>query len=362
MPRAPAIAALAAACLCSPAPSLGASAQGSLTASVGPGVDTNPTRTVGTDAQPDEFIGFSASTKGRLVLGDGQLLQARYDVGLRKFLHERDSGEDMAAQQVELAWTLQRGRLLLGADGALKWRLSRGRARDYGDGAGELFADWSFSREVSARLSAGAHLFRYWPTAGPQPDCGSSCYDWAGPQAVASLRWQPARQHVAVLSLFGALPYYRGWVRFDDGSYLPGWRRRDRQLGGQLSYGYKGPLAVQAGYTFARVDSTSFGEANERHRLWAAVSAKLPWRLFASAQAAWQFIRYPDGVFLSQSLLLLDDESQSSVAVKLALAVTDEIDLEARYAAYWILLPSSGDSAATTWLRHTAYLGLTVRL
>ena len=146
-------------------------------------------------------------------------------------------------------------------------------------------------------------------------------------------------------------------------------RRRDAQFGGQASYAYRGPVAVQGGYAYLRINSTSYGEASERHRLWAAASAKLPLRLYASLQAAWQFIRYPDGIFLSQDLLLLDDESQSSLGAKLAFAATEQLDVELRYATYWVALPLATDAQdpsskvpGTTWWRHTAFLGVTFRL
>ena len=113
--------------------------------------------------------------------------------------------------------------------------------------------------------------------------------------------WQPSRKHSASLVLFGALPYYRGWSRYGGSSdfangndRLPAVRRRDAQMGGQASYAFRGPVAVQAGYAYTRISSTSYGEASERHRRWAAASTKLPWRLYGSLQAAWQFIRYPD--------------------------------------------------------------------
>ena len=334
-----------------------AQVQGSLTASVGPGFDSNPSRTVGGGDSPDGFLGLTASAKARLGLGESSQVQGRYDLGLRKFFH--DGGQDLAVQQLQLDASTQLGRALLGVDATGKWRASWSGERDYKDLGAELFLDWAFNRQVSARLSAGARGFLY----------VLSDFDFVGPQAAASVRWQPYRRHVASLALFGALPYYRGDARTQQtdssGNYLysPEQRRRDRQVGGSLSYAYRGPVAAQLGYAYLRVDSNSYGEQSERHRLWAAGSVKLPWRLYASAQIAWQFIRYPDGVFLSEDLLLLDDESQSSAGLKLAFAATDSIDVELRYAAFWIALPAAkGEDQGTTWWRHTAFLGVTFRL
>lgn len=352
MPRALASFALLALLLASP-PARAASAQGSLTASVGPGLDSNPARTVGTGDALDGFVGLSATGRGKLQVGEAQQLQGRYDLGLRKYL--RDGGEDLAVQQLALDWSVRLGPAAVGAEATGKWRLSRSGARDYLDGGGELFLDWSFARAFSARLTAGGRGFRYFPHRG---------YDFAAPQANLSARLIPARRHVFGAGAFAAMPFFRGPARVDAEGTLSPDARRDRQIGAQVSYAYRGPLALQAGYAFLRIDSNSYGEASERHRLWGAAAAKLPLRLYASAQLAWQHIRYPDGLFLSEELLLLDDESQSSCALKLAFAATERLDLEARWAAYWIKLPPAkdGTAEATTWWRHTAFVGVTLRL
>ncbi|MBI5543001.1 MAG: hypothetical protein HY901_03885 [Deltaproteobacteria bacterium] len=357
MSRAPAIVALVAALALSP-PAPAVTAHGSVTASVGSGFDSNPTRTVGTEASADGYLGLTASGQGRLTLGDSQQLSGRYDIGLRKYL--QTAPEDLAVQQAELEWSMQVGRALLGADGSGKWRVARSGIRDYADAIAELFFDWAFAKELSARLAAGARGYVYPPDGD---------YSHAGPQAAVSARWQPSRRHLVTLRLFGALPYYRGKARLVEATEdLSGVGRRDRQMGAQLSYALRGPVALQVGYAFVRVDSNSYGEASERHRLWGAAGIKLPLRLFASVQAAWQLLRYPDGIFFSESLLLLDDESQSSAGLKLAWAATERIDLEVRYAAYWIALPkvhdpsdSAVEVAGSTWWRHTGHLAVTFR-
>ncbi|HEY3447296.1 MAG TPA: hypothetical protein VGK67_13075 [Myxococcales bacterium] len=362
-----------------------AAVQGSLTASLGPGLDTNPSRTVANDASTlDGYLGLAATGKLKLTFGEGQQATGRYDVGLRKFF--LTNREDLAVQQAALDWAMSLGRVVVGAEASGKWWASVSGSRDYADLGGDLFLDVALARQVSLRVLAGAHGFVYPPAHLGPPDPAAppvdpktadadGAYDWVGPQGSLALRWQPARRHTATLALFGALPYYNGFSRYEGSSEFangadgyPVVRRRDAQFGGQVSYGYRGPVAVQAGYSYVRINSTSYGEASERHRLWAAASAKLPLRLYASLLAAYQFIGYPDGVFLSWDLQLLDDESQSSVGAKLGFAVTDEIDLEARYASYWFELPkvaAPSDPSATlptTWWRHTAFLGVTLRL
>ncbi len=379
----PAIATLLAALLPGAAPAGAASVQGSLTASLGPGLDTNPSKTLADDASTlDGYLGLSASGRLRVGYGEGQQVAGRYDVGLRKFF--LTDAEDMAVQQVELDWAANLGRVALGAQASAKWWLSKSQSRDYRDLAASLFGDAALAKGLNLRLAAGVRGFIFPPAHWKEPKVitdttldANAAYDWVGPQGHAALRWQPARRHGAALALFAALPYYSGYSRYEGSTEFangrdgyPEVKRRDAQLGGQVSYTYRGPAVVQAGYTYVRISSTSYGEASERHRLWAAASARLPLRLYASLQAAWQFILYPDNVFLSQLFLLLDEESQSSLGAKLAFAVTDEVDLEARYSAFWVELPPGAgdpaDPAATslprTWWRHTAFLGVTLRL
>lgn len=354
--------------------------QGTLTASLGPGLDTNPSRTVAAgSAALDGYVGLSATGKLRIGFGEGQQLTGRYDLGGRLFF--LTNKETLAVQQLELDWTANLGWAVVGVEASAKWWLSLSGTRDYDDLGASLFGDVVLVKGLNLRMAVGARGFIYPPAhwKEPQPIVDTTtdangAYDWAGPLGSLALRWLPARRHTAALVVFGALPYYAGYARYEGSTEFangtdgdPVVKRRDAQFGGQVSYAYRGPVAVQAGYSYVRINSTSYGEASERHRLWAAASAKLPLRLYASVQAAWQFILYPDNVFLSQVFLLLDEESQSSASAKLAFAVTEALDLEARYSAFWIELPpvkASGDAAAlpTTWWRHTVFLGVTFRL
>ncbi|MGC4122862.1 MAG: hypothetical protein QM765_51505 [Myxococcales bacterium] len=355
-------------------PAKAAPLQGSLTASFGPGLDTNPSKTLTSDASVlDGFLGLSATGRVKVGFGEGQQVSGRYDLGLRKFF--LSEGEDLAVQQVALDWAVNLGRVMLGAEASGKWWVSRAGTRDYADLGADLFVDIALVKALNLRLAGGARGFLYPPAYANEPveisDTSvdaNKAYDWAGPQGSAMLRWQPARRHTLALALFGVLPYYNGFSRYEGSSEFangrdgyPVVKRRDAQFGGQLSYSFRGPVAVQAGYSYVRINSTSYGEASERHRAFAAVSAKLPWRLYAGLLAAYQFSSYPDGIFLSRNIELLDDDSFSSVGAKVGLAITDEVDLELRYATYWTELPPSS-SLPTTWWRHTAFLGVTLRL
>lgn len=332
-------------------PSVGLAGTLTLTGAVG--FDSNPSRTVGAAVPPDGFLGVSVSEKGRQSLGESTGLQARYDLGVRKYFSQE--AEDLLVQQGEVGLSQRVGPLLLGAEASGKLRLSRAGNRDYSDAGLEVSADWTAARWLSVRLAGAARGFLYLPEAD---------YDSLGPRGVLSVRVQPARRHVVTAAAFAGMPWYRAQARYDSTGVLSPDTRRDRHLGAQISYSFRGPVALQGGYTYLRVDSNSHGEGSERHRVWAAASAKLPWRLFVGGQFAWQYLRYPDGVFLSEDLLLLDDESQSSGGVKLAFAATASLDVELRWSAFWIDLPPARDSAeasSTTWWRHTGTIGATAR-
>jgi hypothetical protein len=348
LPRLAAIAALAALAL-SPAPAR-AGFQGSLIAAAGPGYDSNPRRTVGEESAGDAMLTLTASGKGRLTLSEAQSLTGRFEIGAKKFVAVVD--EDVLVQAVDLAYGAQMGDWLLGAEGLAKLRLSRGGARDYTDLDAGLFVDCALSRLVSLRLDAGARRFLYPPDSG---------YDALGPRGVLSARWSPGRRHALSAALSLGLPAYAALARRSQAE-VSGVRRKDRVIGAQATYAFRGPLALQASYAFFEVDSNSFGERSARHRISAAATGRLPLGLVGAVQVAWQFIRYPDGIFLSEALLLQDDESQSSVAAKLALPVSSAVDLELRWALNWIALPArEAGSPALSYLRQTGGLGAAVR-
>lgn len=255
-------------------------------------------------------------------------------------------------QQLELEYSARLGGLALGAAGFAKLRESRGGARDYRDYDAGLYADQALGRGVSLRLSAGVRRYFYLPDHG---------YDALGPRVALSGRWALSRSHAFIAAASLSLPGYSAQVRISK-TEISGERRRDRVVGGQIGYAYRGPVALQASYSLYQVASNSFGESSVRHRLFAAAAGRLPLTLVGSIQVAWEFIRYPDGIYLSPELLLQDDESQSSVAAKLALSLSAKADLELRWALYWISLPArDAQSPSLSYLRQTGGFGVSLR-
>lgn len=343
-----AIAALAA-LVSSPRPAH-AGFEGSLSAAAGQGFDSNPRRTVGEEAAGDGLLYGTASGRGRLALGDIQALSGRLEVGAKKFFTAVD--EDALVQQLELEYSARLGGLALGAAGFEKLRFSRGGARDYRDFDVGAYADQAVGRALNLRLSGGIRRHLYLQDPG---------YDALGPRAALAARWAPHRSHVFTAAASLSLPGYAALARRSQ-TEAASERRRDRILGGQIGYACRGPVALQAAYSLYQVASNSFGESNVRHRLWAAAAGRLPLKLIGSVQVAWELIRYPDGIFLSQDLLLQDDESQSSAAAKLALPLSERMDLELRWALFWISLPArDAKSLSLSYLRQTGGLGVSLR-
>jgi len=325
---------------------------GTVTATLATGMDSNPRRTVGESSTVDGFFGATGSARGRLLVGESGALSGKLELGLRKYLQEED--EDLFVTQLESGFAWREGRLVVGAQGGGKVRFSRARSRDYGDLSGEGFVEWALRERLSLRVGGGGRWFRY------QPDHG---YDSLGPRVDATLRYSPVRQVSLLASVTGGWPSFEGEAR-DSAGVSTGQRREDRHFGAHFAVGYRGPVACQAAYTWLRNASTSFGESTDRHRVSAVLSTALPGGLFGMVQAAYQHIRYSDGIFLSQGLLLLDEEAQSSAAAKLSWPLSELVELEGRYALYWIHLPPERevpDAQEITYLRHTASVGFALR-
>ena len=86
---------------------------------------------------------------------------------------------------------------------------------------------------------------------------------------------------------------------------------------------------------------------------------KLPWDVTAVGTAALQLTRFPDGIYLSADVLLVqDEENANSLSVRLAKPVTPWMDLELRYAVFQYRLPQND----LQYLRQVAFAGVSARI
>jgi hypothetical protein len=332
-----------------PSVGLGAELGGGARLWLGGGFDGNARRDfqqVG--RSEDGFFGLTGTLSGRAA-GERLGAAGTYEGGLRTFF--RHPTEDVLVQAASVSGALSLGsRWTLGLDG--RGRDRRGASRDYSDLLGQLSLSFTPDAAVDARVTWGARRFLYWPAFG---------YSFGASELGATAGYRFDRRHSA--HAFGELGgrSYRQPSRAAPGDEAEGEPplRRDTAFIAGVGYTYRGKVAVSAGYTYAGLASNSFGESSFRHRVNATLGLRLPYRLMLFTQLGLQLTRYPDGVFLSPELSLLEDEeNHNSVALKLVRPLTRTVEVELRYALYQNTLRENGLS----YFRQLAAAGLTWRI
>jgi hypothetical protein len=315
------------------------------------GVDSNAPRdfrdTQVQGPKPDLAFSLLAAGDARIT---GERLQfvGRYELGGRKYV--RYPTEDVLVQAAAVEGSMALGPLLgLGVEGRAKDR--RGGSRDYSDLGADAFAEYVPDVRLALRVRVGAHRFVY------RPDARAN---FGGPEVGFLGRYRFNRRHA--LSVFGEYGSRRHGTQArppperEDASLG---RRQDGALSAGASYTYRGPLALGLTYTFQEISSNSFGETVLRHRLSGSAGLRLPWSLTVLAQGALGLSRYPDGIFLSPEIILVEeDEGQNSLSLKLARPLSERVDVELSYALYGTSLPRNDLS----YLRQVAGVGFTWRL
>jgi hypothetical protein len=334
-----------------PGGALAADVEGSLRVTGRWLVDSNAPRDFqdeqGQTPQTDVGLSLLASGEGRLT-GEQLQLVGRYELGGRKYL--KYTTEDVLIQAAALEASTALGTQLgLGVEGRAKDR--RGGTRDYSDLGVDAFLEYVPDVQLALRVRAGAHRFVY------RPD---SRANFGNPELGFLGRYRFNRRHA--MSVFGEY----GARRYGAEARLPPeregdslGRRKDGALSAGAGYTYRGPLALGLTYTFQELSSNSFGETVVRHRLSGSAGLRLPGKLTLLVQGALGVSRYPDGIFLSPEIILLEeDEGQNSLSLKLARPVSAHLDAELSYGLYGTSLPRNDLS----YLRQVVGLGLTWRL
>jgi hypothetical protein len=301
----------------------------------------------GQTPEPDLALSLLAAGEGRLT-GEQLQLVARYELGGRKYL--KYATEDVIIQAAAVEASVALGTQLgLGVEGRGKDR--RGGTRDYSDLGVDAFLEYVPDVRLALRVRAGAHRFVYRPDA--RANFGNPELGFLG-------RYRFNRRHA--LSVFGEYGARRFGVQArprPEREEASLGRREDVALSAGASYTYRGPLALGLTYTFQELSSNSFGETVLRHRLSGSAGLRLPWSLTLLAQGALGLSRFPDGIFLSPEITLVEeDEGQNSLSLKLARPMSAHLDVELSYGLYGTSLPRNNLS----YLRQVVGLGLTWRL
>lgn len=323
--------------------------QGSARVGLELGADTNPAREFGVATRPDVLATVRAGGEGLYRFDRFQLVGA-YDLGARKFL--QISTEDTLVQAASLDFAAALSDTFgAGLEGRIKDR--RGGSRSYSDLVGGPFVEYVPDARLNLRLRLMGHRFHY-------PEALD--YSFGAPELGLTARYRFDRRHSVLAFFDGGQRTYLGRARahplnvVDEVVAPP--RRVDSAFFVGTSYSYRGPFAFTAAYSFADQTSNSFGEAQQRHRVGVTFGYRLPFRIIALAQASVQLARYPDGVFLSPEIILVeDDENLNSLTLKLSRALSSRFDVEVRYGLYAITL-SRND---LNYLRQIGSVGVTAR-
>ncbi|MDY7226665.1 hypothetical protein [Hyalangium rubrum] len=301
----------------------------------------------GGDPSPDMAFSLLGAAEAR-VTGERLQLVGRYELGGRKYLSYAD--EDVLVQAAAVEGSTVLGtQLAVGVEGRGKDR--RGGSRDYSDLGAGAFLEYAPEVRLALRVRAGAHRFVY------RPDGRAN---FGGPEGGFLGRYRFNRRHA--LSVFGDYGARRYGVeaRLPPGREGPSLgRRQDGALSAGAGYTYRGAWALGLTYTYQEVSSNSFGETVLRHRLSGSAGLRLPWRLTLLAQGAVGLSRYPDGIYLSPEIILVEeDEGQNSLSLKLARPVNEHMDVELSYGLYSTTLQRN----ELSYFRQVVGLGLTWRL
>lgn len=332
------------------APARAAEVRGQARVWLGPGVDSNARRdfvAAGGATQADAFLFGLGQADGLLLLGQRGRVQGGYDVAARKFVQLPSEDTVVQAAQLEASVALARV-LAVGVSGRVRDR--RGAERDYTDLVGGLVVDFTPDAQLDVRLALNAHRFLFY---------NRFAYSFFGPDGALSARFRVSRRHA--LSAFGG---FMPRTYHSPAAPYPGPEgtapetlpvRQDAVLSAGATYAYRGPVHLSLGYAYVDQTSNSFGETLRRHRVTLTAGVRLPWQVTALAAGTLQLSLFPDGVYLSPDLTVVeDDENSSSVTLKLVRPLARHLDLDLRYALYVNVLPQN----QFIYLRHVGSLGL----
>ncbi len=275
----------------------------------------------------DGLLQVGSDFELRTTGSSGQRTEVEGQFGARLF--DVQSPEDMLVGQLAASHDVSLSRALtlrLDAEGKDKWVANDDRA--YADWGGGLGLDWRPARRLDAALRAGWRTFDYFP---------DSDFTEAGPALSAELSGSPARKQLLFASyrLFPQL--YRGPELTAAGvDAAPDARRFDWYHVASVGYSLRGPVVLSLTYRFVDDRSDAFGESFVRNRVEGLFGWILPGDIYLAATGALQITSYPDGLYLSPQLLLLeDDDDLNEVSVKLSRDLGGGFSLEARAGYYW---------------------------
>ncbi len=321
--------------------------------SLGGGVDSHPSKTVGEIESTDMFWGLAANVSGRWRINDRHLLELYSVLGLRKYW--KSPKENGWVQKIGFRhpWKMEKATLGWEGEGQAKLFFSRNDNSFFFDSS--LYYERYISQNHLGRITVGLKSFLF-PS--------EIAYNYFGPYIEFLLRYQISRSHFFALSCSESLLWYRGEIFREKATHFNEvlTKRQDWPLEARGVFGYKGTIGLQLGYLVRWIKSNSFGENHWRHNWWVLFSTRLWGQWVAMLQASYQYFQYTDGGF-PQGLFLIDDESRSSITAKVSYPVWKRLDMEAKYSLQWSpsLAINEGSERISEYLRQTGFLGIAYR-
>ncbi|MHB8419250.1 MAG: hypothetical protein ACYDCL_14330 [Myxococcales bacterium] len=301
---------------------------------------------------------------GGAILGDGFLqVDGDLDVSGRPWEHQRTTltaelgarffanqgPEDEGVGQAELVHDIGLSRKLtlrLDASGKDKWVANDDRAfADYGAGVGlSLGPFWRTRLDIRG----GYQAFDYFP---------DSDFSETGPSLSAIVTASPWRRQ-SIHAGYRLLPqFYQGPQNVLPSGATFG-QRFDWYHVATAGYSLEAPFVLSVDYSFTDDRSDAYGESFLRHRVQILLGVALPWEIYLVATGALQITSYPDGLYLSPELLLLeDDDDLNDISIKVSRDLGKGFGLEVRYGYYRNDFQQNG----LAYERQVAYLGVVYR-
>lgn len=341
---------------------------------VGGEVDTNVRRIAvtpgGRQAETAPLVRALAELNRSMGVGEKTRLAVRLTGGARAVVAGAVVGEDLLIGSVDVAAE----RAGPGDDVSLLARATHydvfpiggeTGARAFASSGADLGVRLVAGEGRAATLMAGARRLDY------KPDQN---FDWMGQAAAIRVTdeiWREEEERWLELALTYRVERrsYRGRA-FTDGCapgeprapacFVPtGEPRNDLQHVAGAELTYTGGAVLSAAYQLVLNDSASFGSSYTRHRLTLSATRALGKAWFATATVTGQLDYFRDPLLLTDDINMtftsIDDENRSGAAVRVARAVGESWELEARYA--FQADASGGDDL--TYRRHLVYAGLT---
>ena len=243
-------------------------------------------------------------------------------------------------------------------------------ARTFRNLGGDALAVLGSGEDRHLTLAIGGRDFAYKPKRE---------FDWRGPVASARLDvalWQSsdktrmlelattlafeARSFASTAIVNGCPPDAPPAEQCPQPTTVP---RRDRYQRANAELSWTGEVVATAAYQLTVIDSNSYGQSLLRHRIMASATVELVDKLFGSATATLQIDQYPDSVLIEiavprQEFTNLEDESRSSLQLRIARELSAAWSLEAR-AAIWRDIGNIGGSiSGTQFHRELVYTGV----